>query len=252
METQPTSLVPEEKNKSKAARIIKTAKHGVRYEERAKLVDKNKIYSPAEAIGLLKKTSYAKFDASVQAHFRLGIDPAKNEQQVRLAIALPNGTGKEIKVLLFSREAVKSADILADEAMVGKIETGQVKPGRDFQAVVATPEFMPKIARLGKILGPKGLMPNPRAGTVSNDPAKVIDRLKKGQVEMKNEPTAPLIHAAFGKVSFTEEQLLENLKAVVNALKAARPAKTKGEFIQSLSLSSTMGMGIKVDLSSLK
>lgn len=252
MENNEEKQVTPEVKPSRKQKVKKTVKHGAKYEEKAKLVDKNKIYSPAEAIGLLKKTSYAKFNASAQAHFRLGIDPAKNEQQVRVAVALPNGTGKEIKVLLFSREAVKSADILADEAMVGKIETGVVKPGRDFQAVVATPEFMPKIARLGKVLGPKGLMPNPRAGTVSNDPAKVIERLKKGQVEMKNEPAAPLIHAAFGKVSLTDEQLLENLKAVVTALKAAKPAKTKGEFIQSLSLSSTMGMGLKVDLSSLK
>lgn len=251
MENQ-TNETQEKEKKTKTKKAKKQAKHGAAYEEKAKLVDKNKVYSPAEAIKLIKQTSYAKFDAGAEAHFRLGIDPAKNEQQVRVSIALPNGTGKKIKVLLFSREAAKGADILADEATIGKIETGQVKPGRDFQAVVATPEFMPKIARLGKVLGPKGMMPNPRAGTVSNDPAKVIERLKKGQVEMKNEPAAPLIHAAFGKVSFSEEQLLENLKTVVNAIKNAKPTKTKGEYLQSLSLSSTMGPGLKVDLSALK
>lgn len=252
METQQTNPTQAPEKKAKKVRTKKQVKHGANYETKAKLVDKNKVYSPIEAVRLLKQTSYTKFDASVQAHFRLGIDPAKNEQQVRASIALPHGTGKQVKVLLFSREAVKGADLLGDESMIGKIEAGQVRPGRDFQTVVATPEFMPKIAKLGKILGPKGMMPNPRTGTVSNDPLKVIERLKKGQVEMKNEPAAPLVHAAFGKVSFTEEQLLENLKAVVNALKNAKPAKTKSEFIQSLSLSSTMGPGLKVDLSSLK
>lgn len=234
----------------------KTAKsrvvHGKNYLKALTGLDLQKTYSPAEAVELLKKHTYAKFDPTVEAHFKLGVVIEKGEPALRATVNLPHGTGKEIKVLLFAREKVAGADILGDETILGKIENGELKPGRDFQAVAAIPEMMPKIAKLGKILGPKGLMPNPKNGTVTSDPAKTIKNLKGGQLELKAEANTPLLHTRLGKLSFKTEQLVENLTAVIHALKAAKPGKTKGEYLQSLTLSSTMGPGIKVELTSFK
>lgn len=226
--------------------------HGQNYLKATAELDLQKSYSPTDAIELLKKHTYTKFDPTVEAHFKLGVILEKNGLALRTTANLPHGTGREIKVLLFAREKVSGADIIGDETTIGKIESGGLKPGRDFQAVVAVPELMAKIAKLGKILGPKGLMPNPKNGTVASDPAKIIKSLKEGQSELKSEPNAPLLHTRVGKLSFKTEQLVENLNAVIHALKAAKPGKTRGEYLQSLTLSSTMGPGIRVDLNSLK
>lgn len=229
-----------------------TRSHGRNYQKMARGWDLQKTYSPAEAIELLKKYTYTKFDPTVEAHFKLGVLVEKGEPALRTTVNLPHGTGKEVKVLLFAREKVDGADISGDETTIERIESGELKIGRDFQTVVAVPELMAKIARLGKILGPKGLMPNPKNGTVTSDPAKIIQSLKGGQLELKAEANAPLLHTRLGKLSFQSTHLVENLQAVVHALKTAKPSKTRGEYLQALTLSSTMGPGIKADLSSLK
>lgn len=241
----------ENKNKSTTDKSKKEI-HGKRYLETNKNLDLEKLYQPKDALELLKKHSFVKFDPTVEAHFKMGLIVEKGTPSLRANVTLPNGTGKEVKVLVFAKEKVNGADILGDETTISKIEKGELRAGRDFQAVVATPDIMVKIAKLGKILGPKGLMPNPKTGTVSNEPEKAIKRIKSGQLEVKAEINAPLIHTIIGKLSFTPEQLLGNLSAVIGAIKIAKPAKTKGEYLQSLTLSSTMGPGLRVDLTQLK
>lgn len=251
VKTGPASLDEKAVKKTKKAKAGKAA-HGKKYQKTLVGLDLTKTYSPTEAVELLKKHSYVKFDPTVEVHFKLGLITEKGESSLRTTVILPHGTGREIKILLFAREKVPGVDIVGDESIVSKIESGELKIGRDFQAVVAVPELMPKIARLGKILGPKGMMPNPKNGTVTTDPAKIIKNLKGGQLELKVETNAPLLHTRIGKLSFSTAQLVENLSAVVRALKTAKPSKTKGEYLQSLTLSSTMGPGIKADLSLLR
>ncbi len=228
-------------------------KRGKKYQEAAKLIEKGKAYPPQEAIALAKKASFAKFDETVELHFRLGVDPRHADQQVRGVVHLPHGLGKMVKVLVFAqgegeriaREA--EADWVGADELVKKIEDGWL----DFDVAIATPDMMPKIGKLGKILGRRGLMPNPKSGTIAKpeDLPRVIAEARQGRVEFKLDRTG-LLHFPIGKISFPEEKLLENLAAAVEAVVAARPSGVRGEFIKSITLATSMGPGIKLDLKS--
>ncbi len=221
-----------------------------RYQEAAKKVEKNKIYSLEEAIKLVKETSATKFDSSVEVHVNLSIEPSKSDQQVRGAVTLPHGTGKTKKICAFvsgdkDKEAKEAgADIFGGEELITQIKTtGKV----DFDIAIATPDMMPKLAIIAKILGPKGLMPSPKNETITTNLKKTIDELKKGKVNFKNDDTAN-VHQIIGKVSFKEDQLIENYKAFMDAIRKAKPSAAKGSYINSISLASSMGPGIKVQL----
>jgi large subunit ribosomal protein L1 len=227
------------------------SKHGKKYLEAKEKIDINKSYAPEEAISLAKETSYVSFDATVEIHMRLGIDPRHAEQQVRDVVVLPHGLGKTVAILVFAqgegatRAREAGADFVADDdEMLAKIQGGWT----GFDVAISTPDMMGKVGRLGRILGPRGLMPNPKAGTVvpENDLPRVIEEAKAGRVEFRTDKTANL-HVPIGKISFSEEQLYDNMAALMEALKKARPASTKGTFIRRLTLTSTMGPGIKVD-----
>jgi large subunit ribosomal protein L1 len=226
------------------------AKHGKKYLAAAALVDRNKDYGPAEAVALVKKTSTVKFDATVEVHIRLGVDPRQADQQVRDVVVMPHGLGKSVRVLVFAqgdgvtiaRDA--GADYIADDEMIAKIQGGWT----DFDVAIATPDMMGKVGRLGRVLGPRGLMPNPKAGTVipAEDIGRVVRESKAGRVEFRLDKTANL-HIPIGKISFNENQLYDNLAALMEAIKKARPASAKGSFIRRITLTSTMGPGIKID-----
>lgn len=226
-------------------------KHGKKYVESAKLVDSAKLYDTEEAFSLVVKTAKAKFDESVETHIKLGVDSRHADQQVRGVVVLPHGTGKTLKVLVFAKgEKVKEAeaagaDYVGGEELVAKI---QGENWFDFDVVVATPDMMGVVGRLGKVLGPKGLMPNPKSGTVSMDVAKAIADIKSGKIEYRLDK-ANIIHCAIGKVSFGEEKLRENFTTLMNAVIKAKPAAAKGQYLKSISISSTMGPGIKVSTS---
>lgn len=223
-------------------------KHGKKYQEAAKKVDKNKLYSIAEAIKLVKETSYANFDASVEVSYNLSVDPKQADQQIRGSIVLPNGTGKTSRVIVFAEgpqaEAAKAAgaDEVGSDELVEKVQNGYL----DFDVVVATPTMMAKVGRLGRVLGPKGLMPNPKTGTVTMDVEKAVKNVKAGQVEYRVDRQAS-IHAAIGKVSFTEDALVENFNALKDVIVRARPAAAKGQYIKSVAVAATFGPGIKLD-----
>ncbi len=226
-------------------------KHGKKYRQALAKIDRNRNYSPEEALELAKETSTTNFDATVEVHLRLGVDPRHADQQVRDVVSLPHGTGKKVRVLVFAqgegatlaREA--GADYVADDdEMLKKIQDGWT----DFDVTIATPDMMGKVGRLGRILGPRGLMPNPKAGTVvpAQDIPRVIKEVKAGRVEFRVDKTANL-HVPIGKVSFTKEQLYENMAALMQAIKKARPASSKGAYIRKIVVTTTMGPGIKVD-----
>lgn len=227
-------------------------KRGRKYQEAAAKVDRDKLYSRLETIKLIKETAFTKFDPTVEVHFRLGVDPRHADQQVRDVVVLPHGLGKTIRVLVFAegedadaaREA--GADFIGDDEVIKQIQGGWV----DFDVAIAVPSMMGKVGRLGRILGPRGLMPNPRAGTVApaNQIARLIEEAKAGRVEFRVDRTSN-IHSPIGKASFSEEQLLENLHALIEAIKRARPAASKGRYIQKLTIANTMGPGIRVDVS---
>ncbi|MGN0413667.1 MAG: 50S ribosomal protein L1 [Lachnospiraceae bacterium] len=223
-------------------------KHGKKYVEAAKLVDRAVQYDAADALALVKKASTAKFDETVEIHIRTGCDGRHAEQQVRGAVVLPNGTGKTVKVLVFAKgeklnEAeAAGADYVGGDELIPKIQN---EGWLDFDVVVATPDMMGVVGRLGKVLGPKGLMPNPKAGTVTMDVTKAVKDIKAGKIEYRLDK-ANIIHCPIGKVSFTEEQLMENFDALVGAIVKAKPSALKGQYIKSLTLSSTMGPGVKV------
>jgi len=227
------------------------AKHGKKYQEAAKLIDRTKAYNPEEAISLTKKMSYTKFDQTVELHLRMGVDPRHADQQVRGVALLPNGLGKPLRVLVFAQgEAQKiaqdaGADSVGGDEIAKKIEEGWL----DFDVAIATPDMMPKIGKLGKILGRKGLMPNPKSGTISQpaDLPRVIADARKGRVEFKLDKTA-IIHTPVGKVSFDDKKLLENLAAIVEAVVKAKPSGAKGQYIKTATLTASMGPGIKLDL----
>jgi large subunit ribosomal protein L1 len=226
-------------------------KHGKKYMAAAEKVDRNQNYPPAEALSLAKETSIASFDATVEAHIRLGVDPRHADQQVRDVVVLPHGLGKTVRVLVFAqgegatlaRQA--GADVVADDdETIAKIQGGWT----DFDVAIATPDLMGKVGRLGRVLGPRGLMPNPKAGTVApaEDLPRVIEEAKAGRVEFRVDKTSNL-HVPIGKVSFEEDKLYDNMAALMEAVKKARPAASKGTYIKRVTLTTTMGPGIKVD-----
>lgn len=227
------------------------AKHGKKYNNALKKVDLDKFYAPREALSVIKETAYTSFDSTVEIHMRMGLDPRQADQQVRDVVVLPNGLGKTVRVLVFAQGdgAVNAqqggADFVADsDEWIAKIQGGWM----DFDVAIATPDMMGKVGRLGRVLGPRGLMPNPKAGTVApaEDLPRVIKEAKAGRVEFRLDKTAN-IHVPLGKVSFDLDKLYENLDAFMSAIKKARPSASKGAFIRRITLSSTMGPGVKVD-----
>lgn len=227
--------------------------YGKKYQEASKLIDKARAYSPEEAIQLAKKAVYAKFDETVELHLKMGLDPRAADQQVRGVVVLPNGLGKKTRVLVFTQgEAVKfaeeaGADYVGADEIIKDIEGGWL----DFDVALSTPDMMPKVAKLGRILGRRGLMPNPKSGTVvqPQDLTRAISEAFKGRAEFRLDRTS-IIHLPIGKISFDENRLLENLAAVVEAIVKAKPSGAKGQYVRSASLSSTMGPGLKLDLGS--
>jgi large subunit ribosomal protein L1 len=228
------------------------AKHGKRYEEVAKLVDPAKAYEPKEAVALVKQTSYAKFDATVELHLRMGVDPRHADQQVRAVASLPNGLGKPIRVLVFAQgEAARiaeeaGAEIVGADDVIKRIEEGFL----DFDVALATPDMMGRgVSKLGRILGRRGLMPNPKSGTIAQgqDLPKAIAAAKQGRVEFRVDKTA-LIHVPIGKVSFEEDKLMENLAALIDAVQKAKPTGAKGQYIKAITITCSMGPGVKLDL----
>ncbi|MBM7694345.1 large subunit ribosomal protein L1 [Peribacillus deserti] len=226
------------------------AKKGKKYLEAVKLVDRSKAYSVAEAIELVKKTSTAKFDATVEVAFRLGVDPKKADQQIRGAVVLPNGTGKTQRVLVFAKgEKAKEAeaagaDFVGDTDYIAKIQQGWF----DFDVIVATPDMMGEVGKLGRVLGPKGLMPNPKTGTVTFDVDRAVKEIKAGKVEYRVDRQSN-IHVPIGKVSFEDAKLLENFTTIFDTLLKVKPAAAKGTYMKNISVTSTMGPGVKVDAS---
>lgn len=227
--------------------------HGKRYTEIKKLVDPKKLYAPAEAMDLVKKTSNTKFDATVEVHFNLGIDVKKGEQQVRSTIVFPHGTGKVKKVAAFvsgdkEKDAKEAgADIVGGEDMINEIaQSGKI----DFDIAIATPDMMAKLAKIAKVLGPKGLMPNPKTETVGPNVKKMVEEIKKGKASFKNDVTGN-VHTSIGKISMDAKTLLENFLALVEAVKKTKPASSKGVFLKSITLTSTMGPGVRVDPSGI-
>ena len=228
-------------------------KRGKKYIEAAKLVDRSKQYEVEEAVSLVKKAAPAKFDETVEAHFRLGVDGRHAEQQVRGAVVLPHGTGKTGRVLVFAKgdkvdEALAAgADFAGGEELIPKIQNDG---WFEFDVVVATPDMMGVVGRLGRVLGPKGLMPNPKAGTVTMDVTKAVNDIKAGKIEYRLDK-ANIIHCPVGKVSFTEEQLKENVEALIAAITKAKPSSAKGQYYRSVTLTSTMGPGVKINTAKL-
>lgn len=224
-------------------------KHGKRYEELAKLVDEDKIYAPAEAIELVKKTSNVKFDSTIEVHMKMGLDVRHSDQQVRGTADLPAGTGKMVRVLVFAegdkaRDAEQAgADFVGSDDMIKRVEDGWL----DFDVALATPSMMSKVSKLGRVLGRRGLMPNPKSGTVTDDLAKGVKEVKAGRIEFRTGK-APLIQVPIGKASFEEKGLLDNLGSLVDAVVKAKPTGSKGAYIKGITLTSTMGPGVKVDV----
>ncbi|MFB4165664.1 50S ribosomal protein L1 [Alteribacillus sp. JSM 102045] len=231
---------------------MKLAKKGKKYQDAVKLVDREQQYNAEEAIELVKKTSIAKFDETVEVAARLGVDPRKNDQQIRGAVVLPHGTGKTQRVLVFAKgekaqEAeAAGADYVGEEDLVNKVQQGWF----DFDVVVATPDMMAQVGKLGKTLGPKGLMPNPKTGTVTMDVTKAVEEIKAGKVEYRVDK-AGNIHAPIGKISFDTDKLVENFNTLIDTLVKAKPAAAKGTYVKNVAVASTMGPGVKVSTSTL-
>ena len=226
-------------------------KKGKKYTEATKLIDRTMAYDTAEAVALVKKAATAKFDETVEAHIRTGCDGRHAEQQIRGAVALPHGTGKTVRVLVFAKgdkanEAeAAGADYVGGEELIPKIQNDG---WFEFDVVVATPDMMGVVGRLGRVLGPKGLMPNPKAGTVTMDVTKAINEIKAGKIEYRLDKTN-IVHVPVGKVSFTEEQLADNFQAIMDAIVKAKPSSLKGTYLKNITLASTMGPGVKVNTS---
>lgn len=227
--------------------------HGKKYVEALKKVDRTRLYTPEEAVRLLKETAYAKFDSTVEVHMRLGIDPRHADQNIRTTVALPHGTGKVVRVLVFAQgDAVQAArdagaDFVGGDDLIARIDKENFF---DFDIAIATPDMMGKVGRVGRKLGPRGLMPNPKSGTIvqPDDLPRTIREVRGGRVEFRNDRSG-LLHVAVGKVSFSEQQIYENITALMDAVKAARPSGAKGTFIKSVTFTSTMGPGIRIDVS---
>jgi large subunit ribosomal protein L1 len=223
--------------------------HGKKYLEAAKLVDRERVYSPEEAAALAKETAFVGFDATVEAHLRLGVDPRHADQMVRGTVVLPHGTGKVVRVAVFAlgdkaQEALRAgADEVGGEDLVKRVEAGWL----DFDVALATPDAMGLVGKLGKILGRRGLMPNPKAGTITFDLDRAVREVKGGRVEFKVDKSA-IIHVAFGKASFEQDALVANLAALIDAINRARPSGAKGQYLKGLTIANTMGPGIRVDV----
>ena len=226
--------------------------HGKRYQDLAKLVERGRPYDPMEAAGLLKETSKVNFDPTVEAHVRLGVDPRHADQMVRGTVVLPHGVGKPVRVVVFAQgdkaqEALRAgADEVGGDDIVKRIEAGWL----DFDIALATPDMMGMVGKLGRILGRRGLMPNPKAGTITFDLDRAVREVKSGRVEFKVDK-AGIIHVPFGKASFEPEQLADNLAALIDAINRARPSSTKGQYFRTLTVASSMGPGIRVDVAGL-
>jgi len=224
-------------------------KRGKKYVENAKQVDRSVLYDKAEAIALVKKCATAKFDETIEAHIRTGCDGRHADQQIRGAVVLPHGTGKKVRILVFAKDAkaeeakAAGADYVGGDELIPKIQN---ENWFEFDVVVATPDMMGIVGRLGRVLGPKGLMPNPKAGTVTMDVTKAINDIKAGKIEYRLDKTN-IIHVPLGKASFTEEQLADNFQTLMDAINKARPAAVKGQFLKSVTLTSTMGPGVKLN-----
>ena len=228
-------------------------KHGKKYNESAKLIDRASFYEVDEAVALAKKSASAKFDETVEVHIRTGCDGRHAEQQIRGAVVLPNGTGKTVKVLVFAKgdkvaEAeAAGADFVGGEELIPKIQN---EGWFDFDVVVATPDMMGVVGRLGRVLGPKGLMPNPKAGTVTMDVAKAVEEIKAGKIEYRLDKSN-IIHVPIGKASFAEAQLADNFHALMDAINKAKPSSLKGQYLKSVTLTATMGPGVKLNVNKL-
>ena len=222
---------------------------GKKYVEAAKAIDKGTLYDVAEAVSLVKKTAVAKFDETIEAHIRTGCDGRHADQQIRGAVVLPHGTGKKVRILVFAKDAKADeakaavADYVGGEELIPKIQN---ENWFEFDVVVATPDMMGVVGRLGRVLGPKGLMPNPKAGTVTMDVTKAVQDIKAGKIEYRLDKTN-IIHVPVGKASFSEEQLADNFQTLIDAIIKARPAAVKGQFLKSVTLTSTMGPGVKIN-----
>lgn len=228
-------------------------KRGKKYSEAAKLIDRAAFYDVDQAVELVKKSAVAKFDETIEAHIRLGVDGRHADQQVRGAVVLPHGTGKTVKVLVFAKGAkldealAAGADHVGGEELIPKIQNDG---WLDFDVVVATPDMMGVVGRLGRVLGPKGLMPNPKAGTVTMDVTKAINDIKAGKIEYRLDKTN-IIHVPIGKASFTEEQLADNFQTLIGAINKAKPSAAKGQYLKSVTIASTMGPGVKLNTAKL-
>ena len=224
-------------------------KRGKKYTEAAKVIERGTLYDRDEAISLVKKTAVAKFDETIEAHIRTGCDGRHADQQIRGAVVLPHGTGKKVRILVFAKDAkaeeakAAGADYVGGDELIPKIQN---ENWFEFDVVVATPDMMGIVGRLGRVLGPKGLMPNPKAGTVTMDVTKAIQDIKAGKIEYRLDKTN-IIHVPIGKASFTEEQLADNFQTLIDAVNKARPAAVKGQFLKSVTLTSTMGPGVKLN-----
>ena len=224
-------------------------KRGKKYVEAAKAIDRGTLYDVADAVSLVKKTAVAKFDETIEAHIRTGCDGRHADQQIRGAVVLPHGTGKKVRILVFAKDAkaeeakAAGADFVGGEELIPKIQN---ENWFEFDVVVATPDMMGVVGRLGRVLGPKGLMPNPKAGTVTMDVTKAVQEIKAGKIEYRLDKTN-IIHVPVGKASFTEEQLTDNFQTLIHAINKARPAAVKGQFLKSVTLTSTMGPGVKIN-----
>ena len=224
-------------------------KRGKKYVEAAKAIDRGALYDVADAVSLVKKTAVAKFDETIEAHIRTGCDGRHADQQIRGAVVLPHGTGKKVRILVFAKDAkadeakAAGADYVGGEELIPKIQN---ENWFEFDVVVATPDMMGVVGRLGRVLGPKGLMPNPKAGTVTMDVTKAIQDIKAGKIEYRLDKTN-IIHVPVGKASFTEEQLTDNFQTLIDAINKARPSAVKGQFLKSVTLTSTMGPGVKIN-----
>lgn len=223
-------------------------KHGKKFREAAAKVDRAAVYTPLEAVKLVKELANAKFDETVEAHFRLGIDTRKADQNIRGSISLPHGTGKTVRVAVFAegaqaeQAAGAGADVIGSDELIAQIQKGEI----NFDAAIATPMMMAKVGRIGKILGPRGLMPNPKLGTVTMDVAKMVSELKAGRVEYRADRYG-ICHVPLGRVSFDEQKLVENYAALYTEILRVKPASAKGKYVKSISVSSTMGPGVKID-----
>jgi large subunit ribosomal protein L1 len=227
--------------------------HGKKYREALQKIDRQRLYAPKEAVQLIKETSYTTFDATVEVHLRLGIDPRHADQNIRTTVALPHGTGKSVRVLVFAQGDAATAaqeagaDFVGSDDLIGRIDKENFF---DFDIAIATPDMMGKVGRVGRKLGPRGLMPNPKSGTIvsADDLPRTIREVRGGRVEFRNDKTG-LLHVAVGKVSFSQQQIYDNVATLMEAIKAAKPSTQKGVYIRSVTLTSTMGPGIPVDIS---